>query len=67
MKSPYVNLKTSADGRSTAKESAALQEPQETQVRALGQEDPPEEGTAIHFSILSWRIHGQRSPVGYSP
>ena len=24
-------------------------------------------GNAIHFSILAWEIHGQRSLVGYSP
>ena len=29
---------------------------QGTQVRSLGQEDPLEEGTATHFSILAWRI-----------
>ena len=29
---------------------------QETQVQSLGWEDPPEEGVAIHFSILAWRI-----------
>ena len=40
---------------------------QETRVLSLGQEDPPEEGTATHSSILAWRIHGQRSVVGYSP
>ena len=27
-----------------------------TQVRSLGQEDPLEEETATHFSILAWRI-----------
>ena len=26
------------------------------QVQSLGQEDPLEEGTAIHSSILAWRI-----------
>ena len=26
------------------------------QVQSLGQEDPPEEGMAIHSSILPWRI-----------
>ena len=26
------------------------------QVRFLGQEDPPEEGTTTHSSILAWRI-----------
>ena len=29
---------------------------QETRVRSLGQEDPLEEGMAIHSSILAWRI-----------
>ena len=33
----------------------------------LGGEDPLEEGMATHSSILAWRIHGQRSLVGYSP
>ena len=28
----------------------------ETQVRSLGQEDPLENGMAIHSSILDWRI-----------
>ena len=39
---------------------------QETQVQFLGQEDPLEKGMATHSSILTWRIHGQRSLVGYS-
>ena len=29
---------------------------QKTQVQSLGQEDPLEEGTATHSSILAWRI-----------
>ena len=29
---------------------------QETWVLSLGQEDPPEKGMAIHFSILAWNI-----------
>ena len=40
---------------------------QETWVRSLGWGDPLEEGLATHFSILAWRIHGQRSLVGYNP
>ena len=32
----------------------------ETWVRSLGQEDPLEKEMAIYFSILAWRIHGQR-------
>ena len=29
---------------------------QEMWIRSLGQEDPLEEGTATHSSILAWRI-----------
>ena len=43
-------------GRSAIKSLAAVQEPQETQVPSLGREDPLEEGTATHSSILAWRI-----------
>ena len=39
----------------------------ETWVKSLGWEDPLEEGTATHASILAWRIQGQRSLAGYSP
>ena len=42
-----------------------MQETQET--RVLGWEDPLEEGMATHSIILSGKIHGQRSLVGYSP
>ena len=37
------------------------------QVRSLSQKDPLEKGTATHFSILAWRIHGQKNLVGFSP
>ena len=40
---------------------------QETQVQSPGQEDPLEKGMATHSSIPAWRIHRQRSLVGYSP
>ena len=40
----------------------AMQEPHETQVRSLGQEDPLEEGMATHSSILAWRIPGTEEP-----
>ena len=39
----------------------------EINVRSLGWEDPLEKETAIHSSILAWRIPGQRSLAGYSP
>ena len=39
----------------------------DTWVQSLGWEDPLEKGMATHSSILTWRIHRQRSLVGYSP
>ena len=33
-----------------------MQETQEMLVQTLGQEDPLEEGMAVHSSILAWRI-----------
>ena len=33
-------------------------------VQSLGQEDPLEEGTATHSSILAWRIPWTEEPVG---
>ena len=40
---------------------------QETWVLSLGREDPLEEETATHSSILAWKINGQRSLKGHSP
>ena len=37
---------------------------QETQAQALGQEDPPGEGTATHSSILAWKIPGTEKTGG---
>ena len=37
---------------------------QESQVQALGQEDPLEEETATHSSILAWRIPWIEDPGG---
>ena len=51
---------------SVVKNLPAMQEPQEMQVRSLGQEDPLEEGMATHSSILAWRIPRTENP-GYSP
>ena len=34
------------------------------QVQSLGREDPLEEGMAIHFSILAWRIPRTEEPGG---
>jgi len=48
-------------GGSAVKNSPAMQE---TRVRSLGQEDPLEEGMAIHSSILAWRITWAEEPGG---
>ena len=38
------------------------------QVLSLGQENPLEEGVAMHSNILAWRIPWTEEPVhGYSP
>ena len=37
-----------------------------TWVRSLGWEDPLEESTATHSSILAWRIPWTESLAGYS-
>ena len=42
----------------------AMQEPQEMQVRSLGQEDPLKEEIATHSSILAWRILWTEEPGG---
>ena len=36
----------------------------ETWVRFLGQQDPLEEGTATHSSILAWKIPWAEEPCG---
>ena len=43
-----------------------MQETQETQMqlRSLGQEDPLEEGMAIHSIILAWKIPWTEQPGG---
>ena len=39
-----------------------MQEIQETLVRSLGWEDPPEKEMAIHSSILTWKIPWMEEP-----
>ena len=41
-----------------------MQEIEETQVQSLDWEDLLEEGKAIHFSILAWRIPWTDEPEG---
>ena len=44
-----------------------MQESQETWLQSLGWEDPLEEGSETHSSILTGESHGQRNLVGHSP
>jgi len=46
------------------KNPPAMQKKQETWVRSLGQEDPLEDGMAIHSSLLAWRILWTEEPGG---
>ena len=39
----------------------------EAGVQSLGWEDPLEEGMAVHFSNLAWRIPWTEEPGGYNP
>ena len=49
-------------GGSAIKNLPAMQEMQETWVRSLGQEDPLEDETAAHSSILAWRVPQTEEP-----
>jgi len=60
----YIYIYTGFPGGSVVKNLPAMQEPQETQVQSLGQEDPLEKGMATHFSILAWRILWTEEPGG---
>ena len=55
------NPPTKAGGASlVAQKVKDLPAMQKTWVPSLGLEDPPEEGMAIHSSILAWRIPTDR-------
>ena len=49
---------------SAVKNLPAVQEPPETRVPSLGEEDPLEEGMATHSSILAWRVPWTEEPSG---
>ena len=51
-------------GGSAVKNLPAIQEPQEMQVRSLGQEDPLVEDMATHSRILACRIPRIEEPGG---
>ena len=61
-------LKETSQRSSVAQTVKKLPARQETQVKSLDQEDPLEEGMAIHaLVLLPGESHGQRILVGYSP
>ena len=55
-----MSIKYKANGKSHSRILAWkipwMQEPQETQVQSLGQEDPLERGMATRSRILAWKI-----------
>ena len=63
------SIGASASASPVAQTGKNLPAMQQTQVRSLSWEDPPEEEMATHSNILTWRIPWtvQRSLVGYSP
>ena len=67
MKISYAYSLVGFPSGSAVKNLPAMQEPQETQVLSLGQEDPLEEGMVIHARMpgfLPRESHGQRSATG---
>ena len=48
----------------SGKESAAMQEPEETWFQSLGQEDPLKKGMATHSSTLAGKILLTEEPGG---
>ena len=49
---------------SVVKSQPVMQETEEMQVWALGQEDPPEKGMETQSSILAWEITWTEEPDG---
>ena len=49
-------------GGSVVKNLPVTEEPQEIQIRSVGQEDPLKKGMATHSNILAWRITWTEEP-----
>ena len=64
VKITHVEARLGFPSGSGVKDQPAIQEPQEQQIQSLGGEDPLEEGTATHSSILAWRIPCREEPGG---
>ena len=61
---PRRFLQVGIMGGSMVRIHLLMQEPQETKVQSLGQEDPLEEDMASHSSILAWKISWVEEPGG---
>ena len=57
-------LRNDFPGGSAVTNRLPVQKTQETQVQALGWEDPLEEEMATHSSILAWKIPRTAEPGG---
>ena len=64
---PLVHMGRGFHSGSSAKNLPIMQEPQETWVQSLGQEEPLEEGVATHPSIHAWRIPWTKESGGLQP
>ena len=64
---PLVHMGRGFHSGSSAKNLPVIQEPQETWVQSLGQEEPLEEGVATHPSIRAWRIPWTKESGGLQP
>ena len=58
----YLHIQGFPGGAVGKRSHLPVQETYETRVRSLCWEDPLEEGTAIHSSILAWRIPWTEEP-----
>ena len=67
MNKQYASSRWTFPGGAVVKNPLPVQGTQEMQVQSLGLEDPLEQEMATHSSILAWKIHGQRTLVGYHP
>ena len=66
-KLPSLHTWVACTDGSVGKESACNAETKEMWIGSLSQDNPLEEGTATHSSILAWKIPWTESLVGYSP
>ena len=60
----FNSEKTGFPSGSEVENSPVMQESQETWVQSLGQDEPLEEGTATHSSILAWKTPWTEEPSG---